>query len=220
MSLHTGNIIAHAGAMCIIILLISLADTGVAKSLRAPASIYPNGDGVTEVNLSISAQRLRLPLEAESKHGQLYLEYTARLYSWNDSSPTLPGPTIHVMSGGTLKIQLTNALGDEVLAPSSLHMYTFHAPNHSNLHFHGVHGDPAVDDPFVSVAPGQSHTYVLPILADHLPGLHWYHTHYHGSVYYHVMGGLFGALVIDPTEQSDASHNHVIDKKIGHLTCY
>jgi hypothetical protein len=33
------------------------------------------------------------------------------------------------------------------------------APNHTNIHTHGLHVDPAVDNAMLGVAPGASRTY-------------------------------------------------------------
>jgi hypothetical protein len=58
--------------------------------------------------------------------------------------------------------------------------------------------DPKVDSPFLDIDPGTSHEYVLDIPADHPPGLHWYHAHVHGSTALQVMGGLVGAILVEP----------------------
>ncbi|ETO20456.1 hypothetical protein RFI_16761, partial [Reticulomyxa filosa] len=71
-----------------------------------------------------------------------------------------------------------------------------HDPDVVNLHVHGLHVDPTVDDVVEkSVQPGDSPVdYNFSILPDHYPGLHWYHDHWHGTATLHLHMGLFGAL--------------------------
>ncbi|EPY35866.1 hypothetical protein STCU_00872, partial [Strigomonas culicis] len=74
--------------------------------------------------------------------------------------------------------------------------FTFHQPNIVNVHFHGLHSNPKQDNPFISILPGEAHLYKISIPRDHMPGMHWYHAHKHGAAYQHVMGGLFGPIVV------------------------
>ncbi|MCM0619263.1 multicopper oxidase domain-containing protein [Nocardioides bruguierae] len=97
---------------------------------------------------------------------------------------SVPGPTLRVAPGDTLRVLLVNDLDEP-----------------TNLHVHGLQVSPtgASDDVFVSVAPGQQHQYVYEIGEDHPTGTFWYHAHHHGSVADQVWRGLFGALlVLDP----------------------
>jgi FtsP/CotA-like multicopper oxidase with cupredoxin domain len=57
---------------------------------------------------------------------------------------------------------------------------------------------PNTDNVFLTVGPGQSMVYPYQLPADHAPGTHWYHAHYHGSSTYQIMGGLVGALLVLP----------------------
>ncbi|CAE7661735.1 unnamed protein product, partial [Symbiodinium microadriaticum] len=71
------------------------------------------------------------------------------------------------------------------------------------MHTHGLHIDPAVDTVFVKASPGGSLVYRYHLPSDHAPGLHWYHAHLHGSSTLQLMGGLVGALLVEP----DASNS-------------
>ena len=62
--------------------------------------------------------------------------------------------------------------------------------------------DPAVDNVFINVSPGESWTYTYKIPTDHAPGFHWYHSHKHGSSAMQVMGGLIGAIYVNPTTEA------------------
>lgn len=157
----------------------------------------------------------------------------------------VPGPTLRVVPGGYLRLRLVNDLeginsdGEMVslkkhddndcnatscskeTKPFPLPMfYTMHHPNITNMHFHGLHCDPHIDDPFLTLLPRpkreaetqhqindklkSEHEYLVPILHNHAPGLHWYHAHSHGSVYLQLMGGLFGALIVDERPNDDS----------------
>lgn len=133
-----------------------------------------------------------------------------------------PGPTLVVSPGGVLNVTLVNRL-PRILHHSgsqtdSRHpelnydsqatswdddtraMYRanhWHKQNTLNLHFHGLHVDPAVDDPFRRIAGGDEGNYFVHIPSHHSPGLHWYHTHVHGAVSLQLMGGLFGLILVE-----------------------
>ena len=55
-------------------------------------------------------------------------------------------------------------------------MNTFHWPNTTNLHLHGMHVSPNApqDDVLTPVQPGESLTYTYSILKNHNPGINWY----------------------------------------------
>jgi FtsP/CotA-like multicopper oxidase with cupredoxin domain len=97
----------------------------------------------------------------------------------------VPGPTLRLHAGDTLRIDLVNHL-EEV----------------TNLHVHGLHVSPEDngDNVFLAVEPGQTQRYEYRLPDDHAPGVYWYHPHHHGKVADQVFGGLYGAIVIeDPT---------------------
>eukprot|EP00796_Vickermania_ingenoplastis_P001475 gene1475-864_t len=123
------------------------------------------------------------------------------------------------------KGKINSSVKHQDTASFSPMFFTMHHPNSTNVHFHGVHCDPHIDDPFISIVPQGSetgaseHDYLLPIPRDHAPGLHWYHAHSHGSVYFQVMGGLFGALVVEEAPQPffrlQEEHTKKEEKKRG-----
>eukprot|EP00475_Leptophrys_vorax_P039525 TRINITY_DN7155_c0_g2_i1.p1 TRINITY_DN7155_c0_g2~~TRINITY_DN7155_c0_g2_i1.p1 ORF type:complete len:561 (-),score=108.72 TRINITY_DN7155_c0_g2_i1:217-1899(-) len=107
------------------------------------------------------------------------------------------GPTITVMQGDLLTVYLTNNLGPET---SEKEWNQIGWPNHTSLHFHGLHASPDEDNSFREVGPGENATIVIHISDDHYPGTHWYHAHYHGSSVYQIQGGLHGAFIIEPSD--------------------
>lgn len=80
-------------------------------------------------------------------------------YSYNGS---YTGPTLHFQPGEHVTLTLVNKL-----------------PTATNLHFHGMHLSPSgsADNPYISVAPGDSFTYNLDIPLDQPQGTFWYHDH-------------------------------------------
>lgn len=104
-----------------------------------------------------------------------------RVLAWTLDG-TVPGPTIRVTAGDHVRITITN-----------------HFPEATTLHWHGLEipanqdGVPGVgQDP---IQPGQSYTYDFTIPLDNV-GTYFYHSHYDDLV--QVMGGFYGAFIVDP----------------------
>lgn len=110
---------------------------------------------------------------------------------------SVPGPVLRVKPGDVLNLRLENALGPNLegeWAPN-----TFHNPNNTNVHFHGMHVDPTgvEDNVFRVLAPGDSMDTQLHIPKTHPRGVFHYHPHYHGSVFLQMGGGMVGAFVVE-----------------------
>ncbi|MCY1159822.1 MAG: copper oxidase [Citricoccus sp.] len=116
----------------------------------------------------------------------------AELQAFNGS---LPGPTLRVRPGDTIRATMTNGLGIP-----------------TNLHVHGLHVSPQGngDNPFVSIAPGESFDYEFVLPADHPPGTYWYHPHRHGHVADQVAAGLYGAIVVEDPDSVPVSRERVL----------
>lgn len=116
--------------------------------------------------------------------------------------------------GDNLTVTLINELGTE----SMVHAHnTMHSSNTTNLHTHGLHIDPAVDTVFLKAGPGESLRYEYQLQADHAPGLNWYHAHYHGSTTLQLMGGLVGALIVEPSASNRENIPSSIHSATSHL---
>jgi len=114
----------------------------------------------------------------------------------------IPGPTLRLNAGDTLRILFENKLSEQAGAISSGDN-EFHNPDHSNLHFHGGHvsGELPSDDIRMSVAPGESFQYETKFPDNHLPGTHWIHPHVHGSSALQVgAGAALAMIVMDPAD--------------------
>lgn len=124
------------------------------------------------------------------------INFTTRAYNGS-----IPGPTIRVRQGDTLRITLVNRLGADGGAPPGGDPNAFALSNTTNLHLHGLHVSPEgeSDNVFREVLPHQTATYTYAIPADHPAGTFWYHPHVHGSASLQQGGGMAGALVVEPS---------------------
>lgn len=131
------------------------------------------------------------PAEHASRNGRLDVTLTAAdgMVPYNGGerwamtyNGDITGPTIRVRPGDRLRITLINDLQE----PTSLHTHGLH-----------VNPDGDGDNPFLTIAPGERHTYVYDIPRSQQPGTFWYHPHAHGLVAKQVNLGLEGAIIVD-----------------------
>jgi len=100
---------------------------------------------------------------------------------------TVPGPTLRVRVGDLVRVHFTNNL-DRI---------------HS-VHVHGlrytVENDGSQAYPDSMPAPGETYTYTYEATR---PGLFYYHCHSSdgGTISYHMLKGLYGAIVVYPADQ-------------------
>jgi FtsP/CotA-like multicopper oxidase with cupredoxin domain len=117
----------------------------------------------------------------------------------------IPGPTLRVRVGDTLRINVVNRLPPNPASSEPVRHLRY--PNSTNLHTHGLHvspgqvapgvyGDFVVDDPRLGIVPGQSRQHEYRIRRDHPAGAYWYHPHLHGATSIQVGSGMAGALII------------------------
>ncbi|MFI7504717.1 multicopper oxidase family protein [Streptomyces sp. NPDC049687] len=119
---------------------------------------------------------------------------------------SVPGPTLRVRPGDTLRITHVNALppntgpahhGTDINVP--------HGFNTVNLHLHGMHVDPTgeADNVFRSFEPADrpggttTHRSTVAVPKDHPAGTFWYHPHHHGATATHLLNGLAGVIVVE-----------------------
>jgi len=154
----------------------SSAGTGAAF---AEPKVMSSSGGVLELDLRIAEATVAVA------------GTSARMLTYNG---TVPGPTLHVRPGDTLRVRLINNLDQP-----------------TNLHTHGllVSAEGNSDNPFVEVGPGESFDYEITLPEDHPHGAFWYHPHHHGFVADQVFAGLYGAIVVD-TEDWTAGAPRVV----------
>jgi len=174
---------------------------------RLPANhpyrnVCPQGGTPTSIPTPApTGSALPAPPELRSAKGQLTFNVTAQsdpvtgnpALSYNGAETP---PTLRLMPGDTLTVNLTNHLPTPPPGVSYL--------NNVNLHYHGLHVSPNApgDDSIDMVSsPGQSLQYKIAIPTNHPPGLYWYHTHSHGETERQNLAGMSGAIVIEGIAQ-------------------
>ena len=110
----------------------------------------------------------------------------------------VPGPTLRVQPGDTLRLRLHNDLppnSDPVPLAADLP----HNFNTTNLHTHGLHVSPdgIADNIFRSMEPGARYDIEIAIPEDHTRGTYWYHPHHHGSADVQITSGMAGVLIVE-----------------------
>lgn len=152
---------------------------GGGRELVQP-EVLSSRDGALDLALEAAPARVRIGAR------------TAHVQAFNGS---LPGPTLRVRPGDTLRVAMTNGL---------------EAP--TNLHVHGLHVSPEDngDNPFVSIAPGDSFDYDFSLPDDHPPGTYWYHPHRHGHVADQLAAGLYGAIVVEDPDPVPVARERVL----------
>ncbi|MGO9454396.1 MAG: heme-binding domain-containing protein [Candidatus Binataceae bacterium] len=115
----------------------------------------------------------------------------------------LENPTLHVLPGDRLIINVTNN------TPAAPVLMEINPPNCGqaeltassvNIHFHGTDTRPTChrDDVIhTAINSGQSFRYDIQIPTDQPPGLYWYHPHAHTVVETALQGGASGALIVE-----------------------
>ncbi|KFF58893.1 copper oxidase [Cryobacterium sp. MLB-32] len=160
-------------------------------SSRTPSQTGTGNEFTEPTELRSSNGTLSVALEAAA--GQLTVAgRTVTALGYNGG---LPGPTLRVRGGDTLRVSLHNGL-----------------TNPSNLHVHGLHVSPEnnSDNVFVTVPAGDSFDYRYELPLNHPPGVYWYHPHQHGYVTDQVFGGLYGAIIVEDPTPITVSRERVI----------
>jgi len=162
------------------------------------------------IKLRIESSEIEIPTSADGLGDETSKVYT-RAFGTEWIKPNVPGPTIRVRPGQTIKIDLENLLREpdpdcnrgENVSDSS---YCY--PNTTNLHTHGLHVSPhpGQDDIFEFVNPRPTAKKPLKMRIKvpdfHEPGTYWYHPHHHHSTALQAGGGALGALIVEDPEGS------------------
>ncbi len=101
---------------------------------------------------------------------------SANLLTYNG---VFPGPLLRVREGERVRLRFTNLLSE-----------------HTNLHLHGLHLSPSVDDPFLMVDPGETVYYEFDV-PQGSAGTYWYHPHVHERVARQLFAGLAGPIIVE-----------------------
>ena len=171
----------------------AVGGTGLWRELN-PSVLDPAAGGSFTEPQMLRSQGGRLEVRLEAALGTHQVAgREARTMGYNGG---VPGPTLRLRPGDTLRLDLVNRL-EEV----------------TNLHVHGLHVSPEGngDNIFLAVEPGQTQRYEHRLPDDHPPGVYWYHPHHHGNVADQIFGGLYGAIIVeDPTDDLDVDRERVM----------
>ncbi|KAI8477153.1 MAG: hypothetical protein J3K34DRAFT_455469 [Monoraphidium minutum] len=164
---------------------------------------------VNAISITLAPTRITGP-----SNGRQLFRFTGMAYADDVTGrANIFGPTMRVRRGDVYVIKLTNALVQAVQETGEVDW--IHNPANTNMHTHGIHAETGVpsqdtastyvlgDNVFFTL-PARASTSELPqsrlfnlkIPRNHLPGLHWYHPHQHGSTTLQV-GTAHGAIVVE-----------------------
>jgi suppressor of ftsI len=179
-ALHT----AHTAAAATPTSSPSLAPDALPGDERVPATFQ------TEQRLPFQP-----PVELQSANGQLRTAFNVEPTTFSVAGTQVKGysfqgqyigPTLRVRPGDTVRIDLTNKLGQP-----------------TNLHGHGMFMSPlGISDNVLRVMKSNTFNHIewkLP--TDIEPGTYWYHTHLHGLVEKQVFSGLSGIVIVDGLDE-------------------
>ena len=209
-------------------LIITNETVDIYTTFKEPTQI--DMDTIDELHLFVASRHFNITGEFSN---QTAARMKTRLFCWsldstlNESNCDIPGPTL-IMHGNNknqtvVLHNLLQGVGGKH-APGDTELYK--DPDTTNLHTHGLHVNPLVDD-IVDIAldpicpngtnasqaqdwqcnynnteEGDSHAYYYVLNNTHYPGSHWYHAHWHGSVTLQVNGGLYGAIRVKQSEDN------------------
>ena len=155
---------------------VGLAAIAIGSPILSQCARKKANNPITKLpRISSSNGLLELSLGAKAKAQDIAGE-RMRLLTYNGQ---VPGPILEARAGDTVRLTLENELD----VPT-------------NLHYHGLHISPEVDNVFREVAAGERYTYEFQIPDNHPAVTGWYHPHYHLRVASQVFGGLAGPFII------------------------
>lgn len=184
-----------------IVLPPGLTSCGVSDRPDQPGPTRPGETFVEPPALSSVARLLDVTLTV----GYVRTVLNGKPVNLRSYNASIPGPTLRINAGDTLRIRLVNSLPAN--PPSTELAAHLRYPNSTNLHTHGLHvnpgilspslfGDYVVDDGTTAVQPGQSRQHEYRIGAGHPPGAYFYHPHLHGTTAIQMGSGMAGALIV------------------------
>ena len=183
------------------------------EPLKAPVQTFVQPplleakNGLLDVTLTISYfDTLISGAQPKDRH-----PVSLRAYGYDTQRAGYAGPSLVVRGGDTLRIRLLNQLPENPPFRAFRDPTNFIKPNTTNLHVHGLHvfpginenttppeyGDYVVDPNYGGVLPnGESRQYVHRIPKDHPAGPFYYHPQYHGSSALQVASLMSGAIMV------------------------
>ncbi len=178
-------ILGAVGAGSLVTGAVGLSQTGLPWDQRSGPIPSGGGADLLQPNVLSSSDGL-LEVELEMGRAEVTLgDRTALMLTYNG---TVPGPTLRLRPGDTLRVRLHNDIDEP-----------------TNLHVHGLHVSPEGngDNPFLKIEPGETFDYEFTLPSDHPTGTFWYHPHHHGYVADQIFAGLYGAILVEDGPPAD-----------------
>lgn len=158
------------------LMLTGLGFASAAGSQLLPRSLTKTQGSTTSSTKGIAEGGLsKVSLQAREEMVQVAGQ-PARLWTYNG---LFPGPTLRLREGERVQLDFSNTL-----------------PEATNLHLHGLHVPPNVDDTFLEIPPGERATYAFDV-PHGSAGTYWYHPHLHGRVAPQLFAGLAGTIIVE-----------------------
>ena len=160
-------------------------------STTATLLLLSSNDKYSTVHAQNVGDPIQYPIVHESSNGLLditltieYANHVTAAHALTGTrllGGTLPGPTLKVQAGDTMRILYQNTLQEQPGQNEVPNEFSF--PDTTNLHFHGAHvsGELPSDDITLRIPPGGQFQYEIHFPSNHMPGTHWIHPHVHGS---------------------------------------
>jgi FtsP/CotA-like multicopper oxidase with cupredoxin domain len=161
--------------------LLKLAGAGLASGMLAstlrPRTVSAQAAVPAPAEAGTRAAPDLVTAELRAQVGSVRVaDQTARLWTYGGR---FPGPLLRLREGDHVLLDFDNALAED-----------------TNLHTHGLHVSPSVDDPFRHVAPGERVRLEFDV-PHGSAGTYWYHPHLHGTVATQLFAGLAGPILIE-----------------------
>jgi FtsP/CotA-like multicopper oxidase with cupredoxin domain len=171
----------RAAGWCLLaacLLVPSFLPGAAADQSPAPLDTLTAPPGLT--NRSMLPRTVEVEITAEPARLSLVPGRVNTFYAYNG---TVPGPTLEVREGDRVIVHFRNHLAEA-----------------TTIHWHGLHVPVEADgNPMDPVPPGGAYDYVFDVPIGSA-GTYWYHPHPHGHAGRQVARGLFGALIVRPSE--------------------
>jgi suppressor of ftsI len=184
---------------------------GYKSALKPPPTPLPSDDSIAELQTCFDPFNYPFVAWEELADGSLQttLTFDAGTYATplgltrtRAYNGLLPGPGLWMQPGKKHRVNLVNNLSPLWPNPEPLRANAMGDPCTTNLHAHGLHISPEspADDVFVKVPPGEEHSFIYDVPADHVGGMHFYHGHHHGATSMQAGGGALGPIIMQDNE--------------------
>jgi len=145
-------------------------------------------EGSFPENASPKGEVVDFEFAAALEEVKLFPNFKTEVWAYDGQ---VPGPTLRIRLGQTLRLKFTNALPQ----PTTIHWHGVRVP-------HAMDGVPGVTQ--APIEPGESFVYKF---TPKDPGTYWFHPHFRGAE--QLERGLYGALIVEDAKSTPYSRDLV-----------